>query len=217
MIFQILNVLSPEELSHLRTALDTAEFIDGKLTAGWHAKQVKHNRQVKGATAKELRGQVQAALERHPLFQVAVRPRYVHSLLLSRYDPGMEYGRHTDNALMGQYRSDVSFTVFLSDPDDYEGGELVMEGADDERAYKLPAGAAIAYPSSTLHRVTPVTSGVRLAAVGWVQSWIRDPAEREVLFDLETVRRSLYAQSGKTDEFDLLSKSVANLLRRWAE
>jgi len=173
--------------------------------------------QVKGATAKELRGQVQAALERHPLFQVAVRPRYVHSLLLSRYDPGMEYGRHTDNALMGQYRSDVSFTVFLSDPNDYEGGELVMEGADDERAYKLPAGAAIAYPSSTLHRVTPVTSGVRLAAVGWVQSWIRDPAEREVLFDLETVRRSLYAQSGKTDEFNLLSKSVANLLRRWAE
>jgi PKHD-type hydroxylase len=217
MIFQVPNVLSAEELAQVQRTLSTAEFIDGKLTAGWYAKEVKHNRQVKGDDGQDLRALIKSALLRHPLFQAAVRPKHIHSLLLSRYDPGMEYGRHTDNALMGKYRSDVSFTVFLSDPDTYEGGELVMEGADDERSYKYLAGAAIAYPSSTLHRVDPVTSGVRLAAVGWVQSWVKDPAQREILFDLDTVRRSLYAQSGKTDEFDLLCKSQANLMRQWAE
>ncbi len=217
MLLQIPNVLSADEAASMRSILEPAEFVDGKLTAGWYAKQVKHNRQLAGTTAKDLRTQIKAALERHPLFQAAVRPKHIHSILLSRYDPGMEYGRHTDNALMGQYRSDVSFTVFLSPPQDYQGGELVIEGADDERSYKLSSGTAIAYPSSTLHRVDPVKQGTRLVAVGWVQSWVRDPAQRELLFDLDTVRRSLYAQSGKTDEFDLLCKSLANLIRQWSE
>ena len=217
MIFQIPDVLSADELSQVQTTLATAEFIDGKLTAGWYAKQVKHNQQIKGTEAKEVRELMRQALTRHPLFQAAVRPKQVHSLLLSRYDTGMEYGRHVDNALMGNQRSDVSFTVFLSDPQDYDGGELVVEGAADEQCYKLAAGTAIIYPSSTLHRVEPVTQGTRLVAVGWVQSWIRDAAKRELLFDLDTVRRSLYTQSGKTNEFDLLSKSLANLLRQWVE
>ena len=217
MIFQIPDVLSADELSQVQTTLATAEFIDGKLTAGWYAKQVKHNQQIKGTEAKEVRELMRQALTRHPLFQAAVRPKQVHSLLLSRYDPGMEYGRHVDNALMGNQRSDVSFTVFLSDPQDYDGGELVVEGAADEQCYKLAAGTAIIYPSSTLHRVEPVTQGTRLVAVGWVQSWIRDAAKRELLFDLDTVRRSLYTQSGKTNEFDLLSKSLANLMRQWVE
>ncbi|MEM1279761.1 MAG: Fe2+-dependent dioxygenase [Cyanobacteria bacterium P01_D01_bin.6] len=217
MILQIPMVLSADDLAQVQATLAEAEFIDGKLTAGWYAKQVKHNRQIKSKDAQDIRALVKAALLRHPLFQAAVRPKHIHSMLLSCYDPGMEYGRHTDNALMGQYRSDVSFTVFLSDPATYEGGELVMEGADDEQDYKYAAGSAIAYPSSTLHRVNPVISGVRLAAVGWVHSWVKDPAQREILFDLDTVRRSLYAQSGKTDEFDLLCKSLANLTRRWAE
>mgnify|MGYP001800459904 FL=1 len=217
MIFQIPDVLSADELSQVQTTLATAEFIDGKLTAGWYAKQVKHNQQIKGTEAKEVRELMRQALTRHPLFQAAVRPKQVHSLLLSRYDTGMEYGRHVDNALMGNQRSDVSFTVFLSDPQDYDGGELVVEGAADEQCYKLAAGTAIIYPSSTLHRVEPVTQGTRLVAVGWVQSWIRDAAKRELLFDLDTVRRSLYTQSGKTNEFALLSKSLANLMRQWVE
>lgn len=166
MIFQISDVLSADELAQVQSELATAEFIDGKLTAGWYAKQVKQNSQLKGQDAKELRELVKAALMRNPLFQAAVRPRYIHSILLSRYDVGMEYGRHTDNALMGQYRSDVSFTLFLSEQDDYDGGELVMEGVDDEHSYKLPKGAAILYPSSSLHRVNSVKSGTRLAAVG---------------------------------------------------
>ena len=129
----------------------------------------------------------------------------------------MSYGTHADNAMMGSWRSDVSFTLFLNQPTDYEGGELVIEGPDDEQAYKLSAGTAIVYPSSTLHRVNEVTAGQRLVVVGWVQSLIRDPAQRELLFDIDTVRRSLFAQYGKTTEFDLLSKSVSNLIRRWAE
>jgi PKHD-type hydroxylase len=217
MIFQIPEVLSAEELAKVQATLSTAEFVDGKLTAGWYAKQVKHNQQLRGTAAPDIRELIHQALTRHPLFQAAVRPKQVHSLLLSRYDPGMEYGRHIDNALMGNLRSDVSFTVFLAEPEDYDGGELVIEGADTEQSYKLTAGTAIVYPSSTLHRVDQVTRGTRLVAVGWVQSWIRDATRRELLFDLDTVRRSLYTQSGKTNEFDLLSKSLANLMRQWAE
>ncbi|MGF1491006.1 MAG: Fe2+-dependent dioxygenase [Microcoleaceae cyanobacterium] len=217
MILKLPKVLSSEELAHFQSTLSQAEFIDGKLTAGWYAKQVKNNLQLKGAAAKDLREQVKSVLERNNLFQAAVRPKYIHSILLSRYESGMTYGRHTDNALMGQCRSDVSFTLFLNDPEDYDGGELVVEGADDESRYKLSAGSALVYPSSSLHRVDAVKQGARLVAVGWVQSWVRNPAQRELLFDLDTVRRSLYSKAGKTDEFDLLCKSLANLLRQWAE
>ena len=220
MLVRIPNLLSPEELEAIATILSKAEFQDGKLTAGWNAKLVKHNQQLPGKAAREPRPIVEAALDRNPLFQTAVRPKIVHSLLFSRYDAGMSYGRHTDNALMGGkkfWRSDVSFTVFLNSPDEYDGGELVVEGADDENSYKLAAGWAIVYPSTTLHRVEPVIRGSRFVAVGWVQSLVRDAGDREILFDLETTRRSLFARDGKTPEFDLLSKSVANLLRKWAE
>lgn len=217
MLFQIPDVLSTEELSQLQQDLAQADFVDGKTTAGWYAKQVKHNQQLKRSAGQELETTVKAALKRHPLFQAAVRPKQVHSLRFSRYGVGMSYGTHADNAMMGSYRADVSFTLFLSEPNDYEGGELVIEGADDEQSYKLPAGYVIVYPSSTLHQVNEVIQGQRLVVVGWVQSLVRDPAQRELLFDIDTVRRSLFAQHGKTNEFDLLSKSVSNLLRRWAE
>lgn len=217
MLFQIPDVLSVEELSQLREELSQAAFIDGKTTAGWYAKQVKNNQQLKREAAKSLESVVKVALTRHPLFQVAVRPKQIHSLRFSRYGIGMSYGIHADNAMMGSHRADVSFTLFLSEPSDYKGGELIIEGADDEQRYKLPAGHAIVYPSSALHQVNEVTQGQRLVVVGWVQSLVRDPAQRELLFDIDTVRRSLFAQHGKTNEFDLLSKSVSNLLRRWAE
>lgn len=219
--FTIPNVLTAEELQAIVTNLQTAEFIDGTLTAGWYAKTVKQNQQLKqGATAQNLKHQVMQSLWRHPLFQAAVRPRKIHSLLFSRYESGMSYGRHVDNALMGGdmlWRSDVSFTLFLNSPEDYRGGELVVEYAEDEKVYKLPAGQAVAYPSTMLHRVEPVTQGQRLVVVGWVQSLIRDANERELLFELDTVRRSLFDKFGKSAEVDLLSKSVANLLRKWAE
>lgn len=220
MRFQIPNLLTPDELKQVIQGLTEAEFIDGKLTAGWHAKQVKNNQQIKREQAQDLRSIVEQALLRHPLFQAGARPRTVHSLLFSRYQAGMSYGRHTDNAMMGgkgMYRADLSFTLFLNEPSQYQGGELIIEGADSEQDYKLPANTVFVYPSSTLHRVAEVSSGERLVAVGWVQSLIRDPAEREILFDLDTARRSLFTKSGKGDEFDLLSKSLANLLRKWSD
>jgi len=219
MMLSIPNVLTAEELESILAQLESSKFIDGKTTAGWHARQVKHNyqldRQAQGA--EKLKAIVQTALKRNVLFQMAMQPKEVHSLIFSRYEPGMSYGTHVDNALMGggTWRSDVSLTLFLSDPDSYQGGELVVEAIDGDRPVKLPAGAMVVYPSSSLHRVEPVTAGVRLVAVGWMQSLVRDPAEREILFDLDTVRRSIFQQSGKSIEFDLLSKTHANLLRKW--
>ncbi|WP_413165022.1 Fe2+-dependent dioxygenase [Capilliphycus salinus ALCB114379] len=221
MIFSIPDVLTKEQLNSIKTRLEKAEFVEGKLTAGWHAKLVKNNQQLKSGTGllKELTSEVERVIKQNPLFQTAVRPRFIHSILFSRYEEGMSYGTHTDNALMGNsfLRSDVSFTLFLNSPDEYEGGELVIESADDEKAYKLEAGRMIVYPSSTLHRVNTVTKGTRMVVVGWVQSLVRDASQREILFDLDTARRSMFAREGKTPEFDLISKSVANLLRKWAE
>jgi PKHD-type hydroxylase len=222
MIFSIDDVLTSEELKFLVNSLNEADFVDGKMTAGWHAKLVKNNTQLSNQKGylQELRSLVETALERHPLFQSAVRPKIIHSIQFSRYEPGMSYGTHVDNALMGDrefWRSDVSFTIFLSPSSSFTGGELVIEGSDGDRAYKLEAGSAIVYPSSTLHRVETVTDGIRLAAVGWVQSLVRDSNKREILFDLDTARRSIFAKEGKTIEFDLISKSYANLLRQWAE
>lgn len=222
MIFSIPNFLTSDELQKITSSLSEADFIDGKTTAGWHAKKVKNNAQLsnKADYSQELKQLVTNALKRNPLFQIAVRPKIIHSMLLSRYETGMSYGRHTDNALMGGenfWRSDVSLTVFFNDPSSYEGGELIIEGTDSEQSFKLEAGSAIIYPSLYLHRIEPVTKGVRLVAVAWVQSLIRDPNEREILFELDTARRSIFEKQGKTPEFDLISKAQANLLRKWAE
>ena len=137
--------------------------------------------------------------------------------MFSAYEPGMRYGSHVDDALMQGMRTDVSFTLFLSDPDSYDGGELVIESASGEDAMKLPAGSLVAYPSTALHHVAAVTRGTRLAAVGWARSYVRDGAQREMLFDLDTARRQIFAEGGKTPEYDLVSKSLANLLRMWVE
>ena len=222
MIFSIDQILSPDEIIEIKQVLEQAEFVDGKLTAGWHAKLVKNNQQLKAGTSqKELKAKVRAALNKNALFQTAIRPKLIHSLLFSRYEVGMSYDTHVDNALMGGTsglcRSDVSFTLFLNSPQDYEGGELVIEGIQEEQSYKLEAGSAIIYPSTTLHRVNRVTKGTRLVVVGWVQSTIRDAGDREILFDLETARRAIFAKSGLTPEFDLISKSIANLLRKWVD
>lgn len=223
MLLTIDDLLQPEEIADLTATLATAEFVDGKLTAGWHAQLVKHNTQIgqDDPILDRLAELVRAVLNRHPLFQTAIQPSIIHTLLFSRYEVGMSYGLHVDNAFMGKgdrrFRSDVSWTIFLSDPTTYAGGELVIEGSEGLQAFKLKAGSVLLYPSSFLHRVEPVTEGVRFAAVGWVQSLIRDPAQRDMLFDLDAVRRSLFQKEGKTTEFDLITKTYANLLRQWAE
>lgn len=215
----IAEVLSAEECRRLRERLEASTFVDGRRTAGWHARLVKHNLQADRAdrTAAAICDELRAKLLAHPLFVAATRPKTFGSLLLSRYEPGMEYGRHVDDALMGGIRTDISFTLFLSDPETYEGGELVIEDSEGENAIRLPAGSLYLYPSTTLHRVEPVRSGTRLAAVGWVRSFVRDPGRREILFDLETARKQEFERNGKSETFDLLSKCFANLLRLWAE
>lgn len=219
MLLCIADLLEPAACAEAHTLLAQARFVDGKATAGWHARLVKDNRQADAGdrSIDGLRALLKERLLAHPLFQLAARPKALSPLLLSRYEPGMAYGRHVDDALIGGQRSDVSFTLFLSEPESYEGGELVIEGSGGEQAIRLPAGALVCYPSTTLHRVEPVRRGVRLAAVGWARSFIRSAEQREILFDLDTARRDLFQREGKSEAFDLLSKSAANLLRLWAE
>ena len=212
------NVVSIQQLAGVRAQLAAASFVDGRQSAGWSAARVKANEQALiDLPLEDLTAEVAAKLNGHPVFELAVRPRNIIKCVFSRYRPGMSYGTHVDNAIMDGDRTDVSFTLFLSDLETYDGGELVIESASGEDVIKLPAGSAIIYPSSTLHRVNEVTRGERLALVGWVRSHIRDPAKRELLFDLETAARNIFNAHGKTIEFDLLSKSAANLLRMWLD
>lgn len=212
------QVLSPDELTAIRAKLPSLAFTDGRGTAGWHARQVKQNAQglPSDPAIQPILADIEAALRRHAIFSPAILPKTIR-LMLNRYETGDAYGRHVDDAFMNGVRTDVSLTLFLSDPADYDGGELIIETPAGEQAVKLPAGAAILYPATTLHRVEPVTRGVRLACVGWVESRVRDAGAREILFDLERARRGIFAASGKTPEFDLVSKASANLMRRWGE
>jgi PKHD-type hydroxylase len=215
----IAGVLTDDDLRSVRDALRQTRFVDGKETAGFAARLVKENVQAKASdrALDDVRILVAERILANDIFRVAVRPKQLTPLLFSRYEPGMTYGSHVDDALMQGLRTDVSFTLFLDEPDSYEGGELTIETAAGEDAVKLPAGSLIAYPSTSLHRVEKVTRGERNVVVGWARSFIRDAAQRELLFDLDSARRQIFAHDGKSVEFDLISKSLANLLRMWAE
>jgi PKHD-type hydroxylase len=218
MILSIANVLSEVDLAAVRASLANASFADGAETAGWSARLVKSNEQAGDSPQVEgLRALIEARLIEHPVFALATRPKAIVGPLFSRYRPGHAYGLHVDNALIDGVRTDVSFTLFLSDPASYDGGELVIDQPSGEEAFKLPAGSLVAYPATTLHRVAPVTRGERLAAAGWVRSHLREAAHRELLFDLETARLRLFEREGKTPEADLLAKCAANLMRLWCE
>jgi PKHD-type hydroxylase len=215
----IANVLSADELEMARAALARVTFVDGRETAGFAARTVKHNQQAAASDRglDTVRKLVAERILNNDVFRLAVRPKALTPLLFSRYDAGMRYGSHVDDAVMNGMRTDVSFTLFLNAPESYDGGELVIETAAGEDAIKLPAGSMVAYPSTSLHHVAEVTRGERLVAVGWARSLIRDPAQRELLFDLDTARRRMFDRDGKSEEFDLISRSLANLMRMWAE
>ncbi|HRF07251.1 MAG TPA: Fe2+-dependent dioxygenase [Xanthobacteraceae bacterium] len=215
----IANVLDPKEITELNAALERVRFLDGRATAGYAAREVKDNRQADplDRNAAALRALVADKLLANELFRLAARPKHLSPILFSRYEPGKKYGSHVDDAIMGGMRADVSFTLFLSDPTSYEGGELVIETPAGDDEIKLEAGSMIVYPATSLHHVAEITRGERLAAVGWARSFIRDEAKRELLFDLDTARSRLFAREGKSPDYDLLSKSSANLLRMWAE
>lgn len=216
----LIDVLTAEDLERVRRDLAGLEFRDGRATAGPAARKVKVNEQARGDDPKAaaLGRFVRQALERHPVFPGFVRPARWSTVMFSRYGPGHAYGLHTDDAAMrgedgGRLRTDLSFTLFLGDPADYDGGALLIDGLDGEREFRPPAGAAVIYQTGQLHRVTPVTRGERLAAVGWVQSLIRRADQRELLFDLDRARAAM----PDGDDRLLLDKSIGNLLRMWAE
>lgn len=221
MLEAIPDILSPDQLAAIRASIAEDGFVDGRKTAGSRAARVKLNEQL-GANApdkKAIQRQVLDALEGSARFRRFAFPAKINNPLISRYREGMEYGLHVDNALMdkGRIRSDLSVTVFLNEPGDYDGGELEIFSGYGPVRVKLPAGSAAVYPSSTLHRVAPVTSGERLAAVTWVQSQIRDPAQREVLIDLDRAREKLSAVAADAEETDRAHRAYANLLRMWVE
>ena len=219
MILIITDVLTAEQCDQVVEDMAAMRFQPGTKTAGWHARLVKNNEQVDRMHRgyKPLNDRVRQAIQNSAEFTLACRPRHLTDLKFSRYGDGHQYGSHVDDALMQGIRSDISFTLWLADPASYEGGELVMENTDGDASYKLGRGEMIAYSSTRLHRVTPVTAGERICAVGWAQSWVRDPAQREILHDLDIARRALFKREGKTREFDQITKSHANLVRMWAD
>lgn len=213
------NVLRPEELDQLLTLLAAATFEDGARTAGPAVASVKRNVQATGRTAEMdvARKVVSDALLRNEELRLFALPLRVMPPLFSRYGVGMQYGEHTDNPIMGQdppLRSDIAITLFLTPPERYDGGELRV-GVD--RSFKGAAGDAVAYPATSLHRVEPVTRGQRLVAVTWVQSVVRDAAQRELLLDLAVALRFMRVAAPDAPATRLLAKSRANLLRMWAE
>lgn len=218
MFLAIADVLTPAEVTAIRDGAADLTFGEGRKTAGRHAAEVKANDQAAPSPALEaIQTKVTTALMANTLFASAARPRQMTPLILSRYRQGQTYGTHVDDALMRGLRTDLSFTLFLSDPDTYAGGALVIEDTLEAREIKLRAGDLILYPSTSLHRVAPVTSGERLAMVGWVQSWIRQAEQREILFDLDRSIVALFDRDGKSEVCDTLTKTRSNLLRLWAE
>jgi PKHD-type hydroxylase len=214
------DVLTPEELTQIRDLAAKTVFQDGKATAGEAARKVKDNLQAVGtdpnmATVTEI---VLTALRRHPYTPTLLRPRRWSKFMLSKYSGGQEYGFHTDNPQMkdangGVLRTDLSFTLFLSDPATYDGGGLIIREGDGDKLIKLPAGSAVAYQTGDLHRVDPVTRGTRLACVGWMQSIIRTDFQRQILFDLERARMG--APEGEPRL--MIQKAIGNLVRLWME
>ena len=223
MLICIENLIDEATVARLRSWLAEATFEDGKATAGGNAAKVKNNEQVSSDPDRpdpklgEMQDLVADLLWDNGLFYAAAQPKEILSPLFSRYTAGMSYGLHMDNAMMGDMRIDLSLTLFLSDPADYDGGELIIYFPTGERSVKLPAGSAVLYPTTALHRVAEVTKGQRLVAVTWIRSLVRDAAKREILFDLKTAHHRLANQLGKTPEIDMISKTHTNLLRRWVD
>lgn len=220
MILCIGDVLDAASLTELKNTVASGVFVDGVLSSGWASRLVKNNEQLGAGPALEAAQQkVIATLRANPVFAAAVLPRHFAPPLFARYVPGMQFGSHMDNPLMGpdHMRADVSVTIFLSDPDSYDGGELVMETTGGEAAYKLAAGSAVTYPTTMMHRVEPVTRGTRKVAVTWAQSLIRRPDQREILFDLERTSREIFEREGKSEHFNLINKSTSNLRRMWVD
>jgi PKHD-type hydroxylase len=224
MLLQIESVLSADQVAQFRDRLAQSDWVDGKVTAGEQSARAKRNLQVPedAPVARELGEIILTALGRNPEFVSAALPLKVFPPLFNRYDAGMAFDTHVDNAIRFagpvRYRTDVSATLFLTDPGDYEGGELIIEDSFGEHAVKLPAGDMILYPASSLHRVAPITAGSRWASFFWVQSMVKSAEQRALLFNLDQTIQALSLRIGQGDsEVVSLAGTYNNLLRTWAE
>ncbi len=226
MLIAIPDLLKPDEVRQLRATLEASAWVDGKVTAGEQSAKAKYNLQIpeNSPAARELGDRVLRALGTNPEFISAAQPLRVYPPLFNRYDVGMKFDAHVNNAIRPvaghnmRIRTDVSATLFLTPPEDYDGGELVIEDTFGTQSVKLPAGHMVLYPSTSLHRVEPVTRGSRWASFFWIQSMVRDDGERRLLWELDTAIRRLRGEIG--DEHPSIRSLVAtyhNLLRRWAE
>ena len=225
MLLHIPRVLTESQIARGRPLLEQAKWVDGRATAGHLSARAKHNLQVAEGTpeARELGEVVVTALERTPLFMSAALPLRVFPPLFNHYEPGMAFGAHVDNAVRQvagsplRVRTDLSATLFLSAPEEYDGGDLVVDDTYGAHSVKLPAGDLILYPATSLHRVQPVTRGVRLASIFWVQSMVRDDGERGLLFDLDMAIGQVSEAQPDHPGVVALTSCYHNLLRRWAD
>ena len=225
MMVHIPNVLTPEQIARCREVMVKAEWVDGNVTSGHQSRKVKYNLQLpeESDTARELGDMVRKALHRSPLFMSAVLPQQIFPPLFNRYDAGMVFGSHVDNAIRShpvapvRIRTDVSATLFISAREDYDGGELVVEDTYGSHSVKLPAGDLIIYPATSLHNVTPITRGSRIASFFWTQSLIRDVSKRALLFDLDMAIIELTRDHPDHPSLVTLTACYHNLLRQWAE
>jgi PKHD-type hydroxylase len=225
MMVVIPNVLNAEQVARCRDVMTRAAWVDGRITAGHQSAQVKKNLQLPETApeARELGNMVMEALGRSNLFMSAVLPKQVFPPLFNRYDAGMTFGSHVDNSIRGipnsgmRIRTDVSSTLFISDPEDYDGGELVVEDTYGQHSVKLPAGDMIVYPATSLHNVTPITRGARIASFFWTQSMIRDESKRSLLFDMDMAIIKLNRDHQEHPSVVELTSVYHNLLRQWAE
>jgi PKHD-type hydroxylase len=227
MMLHIPAVLSANQVQDFRHKLDAAAWADGRITAGHQSALAKDNGQLdeRDPLARELGAIVHDAVWRHPTFFAGALPRHIYPPLFNRYSGGQQFGLHVDNAIRYDrsrepalpIRTDLSATLFLCAPDEYDGGELVVEDSFGTHAAKLPAGDLLLYPGSSLHRVEPVTRGARLASFFWVQSLIRDDAQRRILFDLDLAIQTLTQAGSDPSALLALTGVYHNLLRQWSE
>jgi PKHD-type hydroxylase len=226
MLICVPDVVSKAEVADFRAAMDAADWEDGRSTAGAQSARVKQNEQLppNGEIARRLGEAIIKALVANPLFVSAAIPKQIFPPLFNRYGVGQHFGVHVDNAVRGDHltgariRTDLSVTLFLSEPEAYDGGELVVEDLYGSHEVKLPAGDLVLYPASSLHMVRPVTRGARVASFFWLQSMIRDPGARTMIFDLDTAIQALSQQLGRDDpEMVRLTGLYHNLIRYWAE
>lgn len=225
MILDIPDVFPPEQLAQARRLLEEAEWTDGKTTAGHQAARVKDNMQIPGdhPAARQVGQMIVQALGRNPLFMSAALPLHILPPMFNRYSGGQTYGNHVDAAIRQvpgtghRIRTDLSCTLFFAGPEEYDGGELIVEDTYGSKSVKLPAGHMVLYPSTSLHRVTPVTRGARLCSFFWIQSMIRDDHQRRLLFDLDVGIQRLGPEMVAHPGTVQLTGVYHNLLRQWAE